>query len=191
MIRMPRRSVTRFFIPLIDVLFLLFGIFLLMPFVKEEDSESDASKHSVPDLLQTIDNLEKELELRKQELAKYRHLRDPVAELERLREELKRLTRTKFQSLQRLTRVIDIDPKTGDLFYFDPGNAELPPTPIKSAKDAETLIARLQNQAEGKDLFFWFLTPRVDSGYPTRGQVDQYRKWFAKVANSLQKEDAP
>ena len=33
MIQMPRRSVTRFFIPLIDVLILLFCIFLLMPLV--------------------------------------------------------------------------------------------------------------------------------------------------------------
>ena len=34
MIHMPHRSVTRFFIPLIDVLLLMFGIFLLMPMVK-------------------------------------------------------------------------------------------------------------------------------------------------------------
>ena len=36
MIQMPRRSVTRFFIPLIDVLTVLFGIFLLMPIVREK-----------------------------------------------------------------------------------------------------------------------------------------------------------
>ena len=34
MIQMPQRSVTRFFIPLIDVLTLLFCIYLLMPIVK-------------------------------------------------------------------------------------------------------------------------------------------------------------
>jgi len=33
MIRLPQRSVTRFFIPLIDVLTLLFCIFLLIPLV--------------------------------------------------------------------------------------------------------------------------------------------------------------
>ena len=32
MIKMPHRNVTRFFIPLIDVLILLFCIFLLMEF---------------------------------------------------------------------------------------------------------------------------------------------------------------
>ena len=42
MIEMPRRSVTRFFIPMIDVLTLLFCIYLLMPMVSEADGgESD------------------------------------------------------------------------------------------------------------------------------------------------------
>ena len=35
MLEMPRRSVTRFFIPLIDVLTLLFCIFLMMPAVRK------------------------------------------------------------------------------------------------------------------------------------------------------------
>ena len=39
MIHMPHRSVTRFFIPLIDVLLLLFGIFLLMPIASESELE--------------------------------------------------------------------------------------------------------------------------------------------------------
>ena len=39
MIQMPRRSVTRFFIPLIDVLTLLFCIYLLMPIVKPAGAE--------------------------------------------------------------------------------------------------------------------------------------------------------
>jgi hypothetical protein len=41
MIRPPRRSVTRFFIPLIDVLILLFCVFLLMPFVGTPDATAD------------------------------------------------------------------------------------------------------------------------------------------------------
>ena len=49
MIEFPKRSVTRFFIPLIDVLTLLFCIFLLMPLVKaggEADvSENPPSRH--------------------------------------------------------------------------------------------------------------------------------------------------
>src|SRR5690349_9265321 len=42
MIQMPRRSVTRFFIPLIDVLTLLFCIFLLMPMVRPAEGVSAA-----------------------------------------------------------------------------------------------------------------------------------------------------
>ena len=42
MIQLPRRSVTRFFIPLIDVLTLLFCIFLMMPAVKKSD-EAEAA----------------------------------------------------------------------------------------------------------------------------------------------------
>src|SRR6202011_3261808 len=38
MIELPRRSVTRFFIPLIDVMTLLFCIFLLMPIVEPDTS---------------------------------------------------------------------------------------------------------------------------------------------------------
>ena len=44
MITPPRRSVTRFFIPLIDVLILLFCIFLLMPFVSAPASPEEAAK---------------------------------------------------------------------------------------------------------------------------------------------------
>ena len=39
MIRLPQRSVTRFFIPLIDVLTLLFCIFLVMPLAKAPDEQ--------------------------------------------------------------------------------------------------------------------------------------------------------
>ena len=47
---MPRRSVTRFFIPLIDVLTLLFCIFLMMPVVKKS-SEAEASDAARSDQL--------------------------------------------------------------------------------------------------------------------------------------------
>ena len=40
MIEMPSRSITRFFIPMIDVLTLLFCIYLLMPMVSERATRS-------------------------------------------------------------------------------------------------------------------------------------------------------
>ena len=40
MIQLPKRSVTRFFIPMIDVLILLFCIFLLLPFASQDARET-------------------------------------------------------------------------------------------------------------------------------------------------------
>jgi hypothetical protein len=51
----PRRAVTRFFVPFIDVLILLFGIFLLMPFVsgppapEAADAKPEAPKAQLPE----------------------------------------------------------------------------------------------------------------------------------------------
>src|SRR5207245_9644794 len=50
MIQFPRRSVTRFFIPLIDVLTLLFCIFLLMPMIKETGEAQESAGTSAADL---------------------------------------------------------------------------------------------------------------------------------------------
>ena len=48
MIRMPRRSVTRFFIPLIDVLILLFCVYLLMPIVQTPSDAGDPTGGNSP-----------------------------------------------------------------------------------------------------------------------------------------------
>ena len=62
MIAMPKRSVTRFFIPLIDVLLLLFCIFLLMPLANEEDLKK--SQESSQNLTEDVESLERELQAR-------------------------------------------------------------------------------------------------------------------------------
>ena len=62
MISPPRRSVTRFFIPLIDVLILLFCIFLLMPFVSTpapDDGPKPEAK--APELPTDVQELRKQL----------------------------------------------------------------------------------------------------------------------------------
>src|SRR5262249_54358638 len=73
MIQTPRRSVTRFFIPLVDVMMLLFCIFLLMPMVKFEGEGSPYAK---------LSEAEKQLQQREERLG---HLE---AEIELLRREL-------------------------------------------------------------------------------------------------------
>src|SRR4051812_43336313 len=100
MIAMPRRSVTRFFIPLIDVLLLLFCVFLLMPMVNEE--ELDKKTQSATDLTELVVSLEKELDRRNQDLGKFEDLRPQLAELEKLRDEVERLRKERKQVAERM-----------------------------------------------------------------------------------------
>src|ERR1700730_17923121 len=104
MIQLPRRSVTRFFIPLIDVLTLLFCTFLLMPLVKNISKASGETPDSSPERIRRMqDEIER---LRKQ----------GVALPEELQRELERLRKESKQNLQdRLAvRVLEIDGSTGN-----------------------------------------------------------------------------
>src|SRR5262245_44966745 len=104
MLHMPRRSVTRFFIPLIDVLTLLFCICLLLPLVRSSDEATFSAE--MLDRDEKIRRLELEVET----------LRRQGQDLPRqLREDLERLRRERLQSLQdRLAiRVLEIDPPSG------------------------------------------------------------------------------
>lgn len=169
MIQFPRRSVTRFFIPLIDVFTLLFCIFLLMPLVKapaEAGTETPASP-------------EEEL----------RHLREEVARLrglsmetpERLRDELDRLRHEKIEVLQErlAARVLEIDSATGRLTYCDPERVE-----VRTQAEAHALIERDRRAQVGRrrELYYLILYPRqLSSPFPHREQRQQYDEWFKDV----------
>ena len=81
MIVPPRRSVTRFFIPLIDVLILLFAIFLLMPFVSGSTSAEisgdvkASSEKPLPTDVKVLQDMLKEEQLRVDRLEKERRAR--------------------------------------------------------------------------------------------------------------------
>jgi hypothetical protein len=169
MLQMPRRSVTRFFVPLIDVLTLLFCIFLMMPAVKKvsETETSDAVKKD-------------ELTERQQRLAQREHA---AAEKEReLRQELDRLRReTTEKVLNGLsTRVFEIDPKTGELFYRDPDRVN-----VVDANQVKGLIRRDRDRAgPGREIYYVILYPRealVGGGVPSDPQKTTYDSWFADV----------
>jgi hypothetical protein len=164
---MPRRSVTRFFIPLIDVLTLLFCIFLLMPLVKAPAETGDDGRNGPrdgdserPDGAKPGDDTP-----------------------ERLRAELEQLRKEKMQVLQQrlAVRVLEIDPGSGKLFYNDPERAEL-----SNQADAEDLIRR-DRQAIGegrRELYYEILYPRDPSSpYPLREQRKKYEDWFKDVAH--------
>ena len=171
MIHLPRKSVTRFFIPLIDVLILLFCIFLLMPFVSGPDTPEPGpnTKDKKPEdpLPNDAETLQKML---KEERIK-------VARMEK--EKLAKLT-------DRLAvRVLEIDPANGTLFYYDPAREE-----VKTDADAERLIRKQKDAANMgggvKDVFFLILYPRRIPGrplspYPTGTQEEQIKRWFKDV----------
>ena len=184
MIRLPRRSVTRFFIPLIDVLLLLFCIFLLMPQFKEEDL--DKKVQSAFELAETVTSLEYEIDRLTKELKRYDERRPTQDELEQLRAEVAQLRKERQQVVQRTYfHVLDIDGKTGELYFYDPTKADEPRMRIESEKDAQALIERHQKEAKGNELYYYFLYPRPETGFPTLAQERTYRTWFRRVANSL------
>jgi hypothetical protein len=156
MIELPRRSVTRFFIPLIDVLTLLFCIFLVLPLAREPgDTSADVAA------------LEERLREKEDEVEKLRQSgRDMPKEL---RDEIeKRLA----------VRVLEIDPDNGKLYYRDPERLLIP-----DEASAHGLIESDRRRLGQKELYYLILYPRSrGSTYPTVGQRESYDRWFEGVA---------
>ncbi|MCS7046562.1 MAG: hypothetical protein NZO58_09425 [Gemmataceae bacterium] len=186
MIVMPRRSVTRFFIPLIDVLLLLFVIFLLMPIANLEELEERGQV--VSELAETVDSLERELTRRTREMRLLEEARPGADEIVRLRSELNKLQQAARQPLhQRVAiHVIDVDGKTGAISYYDASQPERPIIKLESEKAVAELIRRHQAEAGERELYYLFLMPRPETDFPTRRQERDYRAWFGKVGHSLQ-----
>jgi hypothetical protein len=167
---MPRRSVTRFFIPLIDVLILLFCIFLLMPFVSgqpvpESTPETKAlPEKSLPEDVKTLQAMLAEEKLRVARLEKEKH--------SKLTDRL-------------IVRVLEIDPTNGSLFNFNPDRQE-----IRSEADALRVITRQKAQAakDGvvKDVYFLILLPPRGSSFPTKAQINQFDQWFKDVPHGFE-----
>ena len=170
MITLPRRSVTRFFIPLIDVLILLFCIFLLMPFVStpdrpDDDAKTNAKATPPPDLPTDVKEL-------REQLAAARRERD---------EAVRRLDRYQKDRGERLVvRVLEIDPDTGRLYYYAPGRQE-----VASQDQAEQLITYQKRLAGEKDVYFLILYPRRASRFPVEADIATYRAWFKNVPHGF------
>jgi hypothetical protein len=176
MIRQPRRSVTRFFIPLIDVLILLFCIFLLMPIVDESSSGPGGDAKLTAGEAQVLRQRLDQLQRRVVELEQTREsprMRELQEELERLRQEAKVTLEQRL-----LIRTFQIDPKTGALTYSDPERIV-----VRDQGDARRLIDRDQRAARenNRELYYLILYPREKSLYPTETQEQQYERWFQGV----------
>jgi hypothetical protein len=164
----PRRSVTRFFIPLIDVLILLLTIFLLMPFVSAPpgpEPDPAAKAQPAPELPSDVKELQKRLAA-------------AIAERDEARQRLARYQKERADRLS--VRVLEIDPRDGSLHYYDPDRQEL-----KSEADALRLITRQKYLAGNKDVFFLILYPRELTGFPTAPQIATYRQWFRDVPHGF------
>ena len=168
MIQLPRRSVTRFFVPLIDVLILLFCIFLLMPFVSRPDAaKADADPGETAD--PTVPTEAAELQ---------RQLADA-------RRKIDRLTRERTGLADRMSvKVLEIDEATGKLYVFTPDGPE-PREEVRDQADAQQVIDAQQRAAGAKEAFFLILFPRKLTGFPLQRQVDTYRRWFKDVPHGF------
>lgn len=182
MIQLPHRSVTRFFIPLIDVLLLLFCIYLLLPIVRPpaEGAGSESGAGGSGPLSPR----------ERQELERLRQGQPPpggnLAESER--RALERLRKEKIEVLQQrlAIRVLEIDADTGKLYSYDPERVE-----VRNEAEAQALIERQKRAAGGRDLYYLILFPRRITGYPEERQVRQYERWFADVAHGIDNPRAP
>jgi hypothetical protein len=184
MIHMPHRSVTRFFIPLIDVLLLLFGIFLLMPIATEKEAE--AQRQAATEQGESATALQQALQERLRELSKLEELRPDLERVEELKREIEQLRGLAQKSLQQslYVHVVEVDAKTGKIFYYDPARADQPLVPIPDARAARELIGRHRKEQPGRNLYYQFLRRR--GPFPTIAQGRQYRDWFKDVPNSLE-----
>lgn len=177
MIQLPRRSVTRFFIPMIDVLTLLFCMFLLMPIIRESAALSGDETGGGG----TAEEWKTEMETRQRELGEL------YKDQERARTVLAELASKKRALVQQnvFIRLLFISPKNGTLWFYDPVDSLKQPLLIADATAAATLIERHRKEAGPRELFYIFQEPRVAGGdvapYPTLVQEAEYRDWFSTV----------
>ena len=167
MIRLPQRSVTRFFIPLIDVLTLLFCLFLLLPLAKGPD-ETSAEAVAREDHLHPKEEELEQIRLSDRDLP------------QQLRDEIEKLRQEKGKALQKhlAVRVLEIDGDSGKLYYRDPERVLIP-----DEAAAHALIENDRRKLGQKELYYLILYPRNrDSPYPTVAQREQYDHWFEGVA---------
>jgi hypothetical protein len=166
-IERPKRAVTRFFIPLIDVLILLFCIFLLMPFMdaptSADSSEADKKLLTRGEMREQIDNLRIDLDKARREVKQLQDERQNPSE--------------KFSVL-----ALDIDPKDGKLFYYRYGK-RLEVTDERTAQ--EVIDDQKRRSGVDKEPFFVILLPRVESGAPSRPQLRAYHSWFKGVPHKF------
>jgi hypothetical protein len=160
-IRLPERAVTRFFVPLIDVLILLFCIFLLLPFVSAQADQP------TPDVLR--------VEAQKAQA----DLKQAQADLAIEKRRTDELMKERADSAQRtVVWVVDIDGATGKLTYTPPGAQPGRVAELKSAQDAREFILNSKKKTEERAVKYLFLLPREGGAYPDEPMYRRLEEWF-------------
>ena len=195
MIQMPRRSVTRFFIPLIDVMILLFCIFLLMPIFKDAQRGGDADTLAPTEEAAELRSQNARLDQERQRLGRevtgleqeVRRLKMNPDEVAKQLAELDRLRKEKIKTLQNrlVIRVLDINPDTGKLYFYDPTKLDEARLEVTGPETAKRLIETQRREAGDRELYYLFVFPRRVTGFPQQRQVREYDRWFADVAHGF------
>ncbi|MSR54916.1 MAG: hypothetical protein EXS09_16760 [Gemmataceae bacterium] len=166
MIVRPKRSVTYFFVPLIDVLILLFCIFLLMPFVSTGETETDANAKVKE---KPKDELPKDVKQLQAELEKARR------EVERLKLVPGNLAQSRSIKEVRFERVDPMDPKSKrKLFYFQDSER----IPVTTDAEATNLIDIHRRASGTKVPFFLIIYPREGA---EKTEDEKHLRWFEGV----------
>lgn len=156
MIVLPRRSITRFFVPLIDVLVLFFCVFLFMPMVTQGDNPNGPSTSSS-----------------NSSQPKSEPLLDEIARL--------RNKNTLDIQGQLSINVLEIDSKTGELLKRSAERKKIANRDLAAKMIEEDLLS-----SNGKKIMYVILYPQEDNGFPTREQRENYQRWFSSTLVTFQ-----
>lgn len=174
MIQLPERAVTRFLVPFIDVLILLFCIFLLLPLVS-----SSADQTANTDTPTDLEALRTRLTTAERQL---------TIEQKRVEE----LLRERAESAQRTSVwVVDIDGDTGELSYAAPAGTPGQRFAIASADDARNFILNTKKRTEGRAVKYLFVCPRKAKPFPDKKTLDSIATWFAGESVTIDNPFAP
>jgi hypothetical protein len=195
MIRMPHRSVTRFFIPLLDVMVLLLSMFMLMPIVqKAGEMEAGVTRPTAEELEIANRQLNEQVNQLTREVRQLKEKVRPEEEVRKMEEELKRLRKERIKLLQQrlMVKTLEMDPKNRALIFYEGGLAATPRV-IDSKEKATALIRKHRQEAvrqEGppRELYYLILAPRGDV-IVSEPLLEEYRSWFADAPLGIDRLD--
>ena len=173
----PAHSPTRFLIPLIDVLLVLFGLFMIVQVTRPKTTES-AQKGDLEaknSQAQTItDSSAGEKDLQVEDLRK--KLAELTQKLARERESLRAASATELAGMLAVS-VLQIDPADGHLTSED-GQVMRTEAQARAKIDSDRTKQPITPGGAEKKLVYLLRYPRVDSLHPTRRQEIEYQRWF-------------